>query len=163
MKLIPVYDICTLAAEETDQSDFLTDRFATYLDNYRNLRFPHRHSFYHLVMFTSGSGTHDIDFKRFPVEAGQIYFMIPGQVHSWNFEENIDGYIINFSEHFFQPLLLNPAYLKRFSFFSGVTEDEVLLLQDKNKHEAVRLFEQILLEDQQKQAAYKRYAPYFAA
>lgn len=155
MKPIPVYDICTLATEKTDQEDFLTDRFAAYLDNHRNLHFPHRHSFYHLVMFTSGSGTHDIDFKRFPVEAGQIYFMIPGQVHSWNFEDNIDGYIINFSEQFFQTLLLNPAYHERFSFFSGFTEDEVLFLQDKNKQNIARLFEQILSEYQQKQAFYK--------
>ncbi|MVN22254.1 AraC family transcriptional regulator [Mucilaginibacter arboris] len=155
MKQIPVYDICTLSAEKPDQEDILTDRFAAYLHHHQNLRFPHRHSFYHLVMFTSGTGTHDIDFKRFPVEAGQIYFMVPGQVHTWNFAGNIDGYIINFSDQFFQSLLLNPAYLEYFSFFSGMAEDEVLLLSDKNKQNAIRLFEQILLEYQQKEASYK--------
>ena len=155
MKQIPVYDICTLSAERTDQEDILTDRFAAYLHNHQNLRFPHRHSFYHLVLFTAGTGTHEIDFKKFVAEPGQIYFMVPGQVHTWNFKKNIDGYIINFSDRFFQSLLLDPAYLERFSFFSGIAEDEVLLLPGKNKENAILLFEQVLLEYEQKETGYK--------
>ena len=155
MKQIPVYDICTLSTEKTDQEDILTDRFAAYLHNHQNLRFPHRHSFYHMVLFTAGTGTHEIDFKKFVAEPGQIYFMVPGQVHTWNFEKNIDGYIINFSDRFFQSLLLDPAYLERFSFFSGMAEDEVLLLQGKNKDSAIQLLEKVLREYQQKEGSYK--------
>ena len=102
----PVYDICKLS--DLQQDDLLISRFAIYLEKHKNLYFPHKHTFYHLVLFTKGGGTHAIDFKTFDVVPYQIYFMIPGQVHSWNFEGDVDGYLLNFSASFFQfaPTLL---------------------------------------------------------
>jgi AraC family transcriptional activator of pobA len=99
-KDIPVYDICTLS--EFKQEDILISRFAPYLAQHHKLHLAHKHTFYHLVLFTEGAGTHAIDFQQFAVKPFQIYFMIPGQVHSWNFNGPVDGYVINFSVPFFQ-------------------------------------------------------------
>jgi AraC family transcriptional activator of pobA len=76
-KEIPVYDICTLS--EFKQEDILISRFASYLVQHQNLHMAHKHTFYHLVFFTKGGGTHAIDFEQFDVQPFQIYFMIPGQ------------------------------------------------------------------------------------
>ena len=105
---------------------------------------PHRHTFYHLVMFTEGSGTHTIDFEQFAVLPFHIYFMIPGQVHSWNFDGPADGYIINFSSSFFQSFLLRPDYLEEFSFFNGVTSESVLDIPEQLQVKIKDLFEEIL-------------------
>jgi len=143
-QVIPVYDICTLSPGGAD--DILISRFAPYLDHHKNLSAAHRHSFYHLVLFTQGAGTHTIDFEKFNVEPYQVYFMIPGQVHSWSFEGLTDGYIINFSASFFQPFLLNPAYAESFPFFGGDVKTSVITLPAR-LHENVRqLFERIILE-----------------
>lgn len=141
---IPVYDICSLSDVRHD--DLLVSRFAPYLDAHKNLFFPHRHSFYHLVLFTQGGGTHAIDFERFDVKPGQIYFMIPGQVHSWYFDGFTDGYIINFSAAFIQSFVLQPGYLENFSMFSGNLKDAVVNLPADSFTIAKQLFENILTE-----------------
>lgn len=146
-KAFPVYDICSLADHQHEE--LLISRFAPYLEKHQNLSLPHKHSFYHLVFFTEGGGTHAIDFKTFPVMPYQIYFMVPGQVHSWSFEGPVDGFIINFSASFFQSFLLRPDYLERLPFFSGNIDDEVINLKPATGGLVTDLFEQLLTESRQ--------------
>lgn len=143
-KAFPVYDICSLS--DTQHNDLLISRFAPYLQKHQNLSLPHKHTFYHVVLFTQGSGSHAIDFKSFAVKPYQIYFMAPGQVHRWNFEGPVDGYIINFSEAFFQSFLLRPDYLESLPFFTGNIDDEVINLNDNVQPMVLNLFEQLIYE-----------------
>ncbi|MGF7072523.1 helix-turn-helix domain-containing protein [Mucilaginibacter sp. R-33] len=145
LQSIPTIDICTLA-DDIKQDEVLISRFAPYLDAHKNLFFPHRHSFYHLVLFTDGGGSHTIDFESFEVKPGQIYFMIPGQVHSWDFEGFIDGYIINFSSSFIQSFLLRSGYFDNFFFLNGNPKDEVIDLPADQLSVIISLFEKILAE-----------------
>lgn len=142
----PVYDICKLS--DFQQEDMLVSRFGTYLEKHTDLYFPHKHSFYHLVLFTKGGGTHAIDFKWFKVEPYQIYFMVPGQVHSWTFEGDVDGYVVHFSEAFFQSFLLLNDYLQHFAFFSGNAGDQVIELTDDIRPQVICLFENIIAESE---------------
>ncbi len=142
----PVYDIATLS--DFKQEDIQVSRFAPYLDIHPNLHSPHKHNFYHLLLFSEGGGSHSIDFTSFRVKSFQVYFMIPGQVHSWSFEGHIDGYVINFSGQFFQSMLLNPDYLEQFAFFGGVAEDSVIDLPEELHSEVKRLFEHIIAESE---------------
>ncbi len=140
----PVFDICTLS--DFKQDDIIVSRFAPYLNHHKNLSAAHRHSFYHLVLFTKGAGNHTIDFEQFTVRPFQIYFMIPGQVHSWNFEGLTDGYIINFSAAFFQTFLLNASYPESFPFFSSDVKNAVIDLPHKVHQQITGLFEEIIGE-----------------
>jgi AraC family transcriptional activator of pobA len=119
--------------------DLLISRFAPYLQKHQNLSLPHKHTFYHVVLFTEGGGKHSIDFKSFPVKPYQIYFMAPGQVHRWNFEGPVDGYIINFSASFFQSFLLRPDYLDSLPFFNSNIDDEVINLSTDVHATAIKL------------------------
>ena len=110
--------------------------------------FPHKHTFYHLVLFTKGGGTHSIDFKTFDVTPYQIYFMIPGQVHSWSFEGDVDGYVIHFSPAFFESFLLKNEYLDQFPFFSGIIDDAVIQIGPTLQQKIVSLFEEIIAENE---------------
>ncbi|MGC4102527.1 helix-turn-helix domain-containing protein [Ferruginibacter sp.] len=148
---LPVYDICNIAG---DADEFMIDRFGHYLEEHKDLHFPHKHSFYHLVYFSKGSGSHAVDFVRFQVVAGQLYFMVPGQVHTWNFKNAPDGFIINFSEKFIQELVAAARYLDRFHFFSGVAAEQVIHIPRAGQKDIVQLFEGILAEA----AAAKRFS-----
>lgn len=143
---IPVYDICKLS--DYQQDDMLISRFGLYLQKHKDLFFPHKHNFYHLVLFTKGSGTHSIDFKTFQVEPYQIYFMIPGQVHSWDFEGEVDGYVIHFSVDFFQSFLLVNDYIDQFPFFSGNIDEAVINIQPTLRQKITTLFEDIIIESE---------------
>ncbi len=149
-EVIPTYDICTIKQDTFASDELLLSRFSTYLRTRHTLRKPHRHTFYHLVFFTEGSGQHTIDFESFTVKAGEIYFMKPGQVHSWNFKTEPEGYVVNFSETFFRSFLLDHRFLERYPFFSGVAEDGVVFLGKLVQPQMVDLFEQLLLAVQVK-------------
>ena len=142
----PVYDICKLS--DFQQDDLLISRFAPYLQKHHDLYFPHKHTFYHLVLFTKGGGTHAIDFKIFDVTPYQIYFMIPGQVHSWSFEGDVDGYVIHFSPAFFESFLLKNEYLDQFPFFSGIIDDAVMQIEPALQQRISSLFEEIIAENE---------------
>lgn len=142
---IPVYNIANLSTRPLDPGDFMIESFGPYLGRQSpHLHEPHRHVFYHLVCFTGGGGSHSIDFTQFPVEGGQIYFMTPGQVHSWSFEGQPEGYVINFSEGFLRSFLLNPNYLDRFSFFSGNAADSVVRLASPLREQVVALMDSMV-------------------
>jgi AraC-like DNA-binding protein len=145
-KRLPVYSICTIKGVGSKPADFIISRFGRYLGQRNYLLKPHGHSFYHLVFFTVGAGKQAIDFTSFPVKPGQIYFMNPGQVHSWQFSGEVDGYIVNFSESFFDSFFKEPNYLERFSFFSGLAEDHVIHLTGQSIKEVTELFERLLIE-----------------
>lgn len=145
-KDIPVYTIDHLSLFR--QSDIQISRFAPYLKIHKNLHLAHKHSFYHLILFTEGGGTHEIDFHRFPVKPFQIYFMIPGQVHSWSFEGHVDGYVVNFSPAFFQSFLIKPDYLEQFSFLTGVVEDSVINIPEEAQTEIKAYFESLVKESE---------------
>lgn len=145
-QVLPTYNINTLAKTPPATKDFVADRFAHYLDEHKNLRFPHKHSFYHLVYFSKGSGSHSIDFVRFAVEVGQVYFMIPGQVHSWEFEEKPDGYIVNFSDQYITDLVANPRYMHQFRYFSGIANEQVISIPEEQRRQAEEILETVVRE-----------------
>jgi AraC-like DNA-binding protein/mannose-6-phosphate isomerase-like protein (cupin superfamily) len=143
---IPVYDIGSLDRSVQQNRHIVVAPFADYLEVHPNLYAPHRHDFYHMVLFTAGNGFHTIDFEQFPVQRGQLYCMIPGQVHSWNFEGRTDGFIINFSEELFQHFLKQPSYPGQFSFFRGIAADSVIDLPEETYKTAVQIMKSLLQE-----------------
>lgn len=61
---------------------------------------PHRHDYYTMLLVKQARGKHIIDFYEYPMEASQLYFISPGQVHQVIEEEKSYGYAILFSEQF---------------------------------------------------------------
>ncbi len=113
-KKYPTFSICNLVSNKLSKDLFNADKFEGYLINNPPIKNIHKHSFYHLVYFTKGKGVHTIDFTNYAIEAGCIYFMIPGQVHHWKFEEDeVEGYVINFSDIFFDNQQPDGSYVKK--------------------------------------------------
>ena len=141
MAKIPVIEQCTVSYKENKH--FLVDRLEVYLEQNKNLVFPHRHNFYHMVLFLEGGGSHEIDFKEYAVERGQVYMMGPGQVHSWMFQGEMKGFIVNFDIDYFKKLLVQQDYVERLGIFSSLTEG-VFVLDEYQLREIINLFSQLL-------------------
>lgn len=141
-----MYDINTIGSTNQLHDVLIAEKFAPYLMVHPNLHTPHKHDFYHIVLFAKGSGTHTIDFEQFDVKANQVYLMIPGQVHSWNFKGAVDGYVINFSAEFLQEILRDQLYPDKFPFFKGVAHDSVIQLSKKAALQTAQIIEQIIDE-----------------
>ena len=111
--------------------------------------FPHRHDFYGILYMTGGEGTHFIDFNAYPIEAGTVYFISPGQVHYWNISVPLEGEIIGFSEEF---LLLAPSdymVLREFSFFHTIEDTPALRLNSEECELVEPLIQSIAAEYQE--------------
>lgn len=145
---IPVFELQQI--EGTKDADVLIDRFSDYLKRNNHLFTTHRHSFYHLVYFTKGSGTQLIDFEKHPIVPGMIYFMSPGQVHNWQFDTPPDGYILNFESNFFNAFLADADYLQKFSFFNSALDANVFLLSENEQNEVLKIFEAAIITKKEK-------------
>lgn len=145
-KAYPTFDICNLVASKISNDLFNADRFQGYLMNNPPIKHIHKHSFYHLVYFTSGKGQHVIDFKSYPIEPGCIYFMSPGQVHNWKFESDVDGYVVNFSATFFDKLFLSSFAVDQFPFFNVFSSEQMMKIKEVTRPEVINIFEVILEE-----------------
>lgn len=60
----------------------------------------HRHDFYTIYWIKNGEMVHTIDTVRHVVKSNTIFFLAPGQVHTMEFSEKIDGYMLAFQENF---------------------------------------------------------------
>ena len=151
--IYPTFDIHNLIANKSQDNLLNADRFKGYLSSNPHLEVAHNHAFYHLVYFTGGTGEHVIDFVTFPVQKGMIYFMRPGQIHKWYFNEGVDGYTVNFSSTFFDQLFINSNLIDQFSFFDQIAAHQVLLLKEETQRQVEQIFEAILCEQSEKRVS----------
>ena len=54
----------------------------------------HLHGFYEIIWFQKGSGTHYVDFNQYPIAPGTIFFISPGQIHSFDTKHDQEGYVL---------------------------------------------------------------------
>lgn len=119
LKQIPTFGICDIDTARFPSNDLAVYKLNNFIHSSKGLVFPHRHSFYQVLYITEGTGTHVIDFNGYQIEPGSMFFLAPGQIHEWIFDDATDGIIVNFSESFFSTFLANPHYIKDFTFFIG--------------------------------------------
>lgn len=62
---------------------------------------PHRHDYYVVIWVQAGTGTHDVDFQRFPLEPGMCWFLSPGQAHLLRTDTPPTGWVLSFDPDFF--------------------------------------------------------------
>lgn len=114
-----------------ENREITIERLSDYLLRNRDIIFPHRHDFYHCVLFTEGRGTHQIDFEKFEIVSGHIYFMSPAQIHTWDFEGEMEGYVINFDPNIFTTFLTRVDYINQLAFFDGTTSNSVFVVEER--------------------------------
>lgn len=85
-----------------DETEFYINTIENHLQtNHIHVEKPHRHNFYVCMIFTKGSGIHEIDFVRYPVQQGSMFLLAPGQTHHWDLSDDCCGYIFFHTQEFF--------------------------------------------------------------
>ncbi|WP_404986586.1 AraC family transcriptional regulator [Chryseobacterium sp. M5] len=132
-----------LFQSEKNAPDFYFNTLKNHLiSSHKHIEKPHRHDFYVTVIFTKGSGIHEIDFQKYDVSEGSLFFLSPGQVHSWELSPDTDGYIFFFSQPYYEMHYVNQK-LKNFPFFNSPSFSRKLQLQFNELTDMIRLFEAI--------------------
>ena len=149
LKKMPTYSICNLLGTDRCMAEISVARLGSFVQSHADIRFPHRHSFYQIVLFTKGSGRHSIDFRRYDVAPGQVYYMAPGQIHTWEFDAGTDGYLVNFNASFFTSICHNPHFLNEFPLFGALENESVNTLTSSTLADIEFSFEQLVQEFEQ--------------
>ncbi|QNH61124.1 AraC family transcriptional regulator [Hymenobacter sediminicola] len=104
---------------------------------------PHAHDFYLLLYITQGQGSHTIDLITYDLRAGSLFFLVPGQAHSWVLPADIEGYILFFTADFY--LQQYPAArLAEYPFFNP--GHQPVLYLPPNEEILLPLFRRVYLE-----------------
>ena len=66
-----------------------------------------RTDFYNLIFITEGQCTHEIDFLEYTIQTGEILIISKNRVHRYSEFDNLEGYLIMFTEGFLCEFLSN--------------------------------------------------------
>ncbi len=111
---------------------------------------PHRHDFFLCVLFTEGTGTHEIDFHSYDIQPGTVFFLKPGQNHFWKFKTSPKGFIFFHSQAFYEMKFLNHR-LSAFPFYYSYQNPPYLDLNSNQLIKTEQLFSQVFQEFKQQQ------------
>ena len=116
MNKIPILKINKFIFEKNDH-EFYANNLISHCNEFHNsIALPHKHDFYLIVLFTAGTGIHEIDFTSYDITAGSVFLLNPGQTHHWALSDDIDGYIFFHSESFYD-LYYTDKKVAEFPFF----------------------------------------------
>lgn len=147
---IPVDSISVLNIDLFQKGRNTSDFYFSTIKNHlvvghRHLEKAHRHDFYAAILFTKGNGTHEIDFQKYKVSRGSLFFMLPGQIHSWELSDDIDGYIFFCLQDFYEMHYVNQK-LRNFPFFGSVNFPRKLQLNEIELQENISLMVELQKE-----------------
>lgn len=143
MNNIPRFNSCDLLDKYNNHKDCIIFDLKDVVESQNSLvSIAHHHLFYQILFITSGNGKHFIDNKTFNINKGDLFFIAPGQVHKWDFNETTQGYILNFTIDFFYSYLVDKDFLNNFKFFSQ-HNTENLFKVNKFFNEFDRMFSSI--------------------
>lgn len=128
------------------QTDFYANTIPLHLkDNHKHIEKPHKHNFFVSMIFTKGSGIHEIDFKKYDVNPGTVFMLAPGQTHSWNLSDDIDGYIFYHSQEFLDLHFVRDT-IREYPVFRSIFYPNVVHLAIANDKDIEDIFLKMIKE-----------------
>ena len=149
MKKYPIYPIQRFNCNSVN-SDLYINTFKNHLINHSFIEEPHRHNSYVLVFFTKGSGTHEIDFDKFIIQPGSVFFMQPGQIHNWDLSDDIEGFVVFYSQEMYN-LYFGQKTIAEYPFYSSVNTIPEIVLDNAETKAILPYFDAMILENQSDQ------------
>jgi AraC-like DNA-binding protein len=103
-----------------------------------------------LVFFTKGSGTHEIDFDIFAIQPGSMFFLQPGQMHHWNLSDDVEGFVIFYSQEMYN-LYFGQKTIADYPFYSSVDNKPEMVFEASELKAILPYFESLIVETQSNQ------------
>jgi len=127
MKKYPVYSVDNFSCNDIHR-EFYVNTFKEHLKSHSFVEEPHRHDSYLMVFFTDGSGIHEIDFDRFEIKKGSLFVLQPGQMHHWSLSDDIEGFVIIFSQELYN-LYFGQKNINDYNFYHSIHNRPELLFE----------------------------------
>lgn len=145
MKKNPIYSIENFKAP-LKAKDLYVNTFKKHLETHSFIEKPHRHTFYLVVLFTKGSGSHHIDFAKYDIKPGTLFVLQPGQIHHWELSADIEGYIIFYAQQLYN-LYFGHKKIEDYPFYQSVMNRPDLFFENDELAQIQPYFDFILKEN----------------
>lgn len=128
------------------EGPFYCNTIAGHLQSHHSrIEKPHKHNFYAVFLFTAGTGIHEIDFHRYDVRPGSVFFLYPGQTHSWELSDDTDGFLFFHTAEFYEMAYVSNS-IKEFPFFESNYSEKCIYLNEQQEKRIESLFETLYHE-----------------
>ncbi len=114
-----------------------------------SLFLPHTHTFYEIVWFQDGGGTHTIDFVEYPIKPNTFFFISPGQVHQFD-RSNTNGTVFKFLPEFLSDEYTTEDIFLKYSIFNAIDTPPFKIIDDEYKLFSLHRMEGALEREQQR-------------
>lgn len=146
MKREPIYSIQNFKAD-FGKKELYINTFKNHLKAHSFIEKPHRHNFYLLVLFTNGSGTHEIDFTKYNIKPGSLFVLQPGQIHHWQLSADIEGYIFFYSQEVYN-LYFAHKKIEDYPFYQSVMNQPEIVFEMEELTTILPYFNLMIAESQ---------------
>jgi AraC-like DNA-binding protein len=108
---------------------------------------PHRHDYYTALLIKKAQGKHLIDFESYPLNALQVYFITPGQVHQILEEMMSIGYAMVFSVDFLIQNNIPLSFINDLNLFNNYNQNPPLDLLSSQVDKLTYYCEEIIANE----------------
>ncbi|MBP4136619.1 helix-turn-helix domain-containing protein [Flavobacterium geliluteum] len=147
MKKYPIYSVQNFSCNDIHR-DFYVNTFKEHLKSHSFVEEPHRHDSYLMVFFTNGSGQHEVDFDQFEIKKGSLFVLQPGQMHHWSLSEDIEGFVIIFSQELYN-LYFGQKKIKDYNFYNSILNRPEMVFETEEILKIVPYFDLLFQENLQ--------------
>ncbi|MEN2401868.1 helix-turn-helix transcriptional regulator [Flavobacterium sp. MC2016-06] len=147
MKKYPIYSVQNFSCNDVHR-DFYVNTFKEHLKSHSFVEEPHRHDSYLMVFFTNGSGIHEIDFDRFEINKGSLFVLQPGQMHHWSLSEDIEGFVIIFSQELYN-LYFGQKTITDYNFYHSILNRPEVVFESEEQSKILPYFNLLIQENSQ--------------
>ena len=147
MEKLPVYQIKKFNCH-SDENDLYFNDFKSHLIDHDFIENLHSHNFYLLMLFTNGTGLHTVDFNTYAIQPNSLFVLKPGQIHSWQLSEDIDGYIAFYSQEVYN-VYFGSKQIDEYFFYRDLKNSPEMILSEFQTKEISNYFN-LLLEENSK-------------
>ncbi|MGO4906023.1 AraC family transcriptional regulator [Flavobacterium sp. W20_MBD1_R3] len=144
MRKYPIYNIQRFNCNSVN-SNLYINTFKNHLIDHHFIEGPHRHNSYVLLFFTKGSGIHEIDFDVFSIQPGSMFFFQPGQMHHWNLSDDVEGFVIFYSQEIYN-LYFGQKAVGDYPFYSSLDNKPEMLFDLAESKAILPYFEGLISE-----------------
>ncbi|MFD1551251.1 AraC family transcriptional regulator [Putridiphycobacter roseus] len=142
----PIYSIKEFQSTQHD-NDFYANYANVHIKGHHFTKLPHKHDFYLIILFTKGSGKHEIDFETYQVKPGTLFILKPGEMHYWELSDDIDGFVFFHTKDFYDKRYVTSS-LKDFAFFASFQSSPIIHVSEATQLQLEGLMLELVLESQ---------------
>jgi AraC family transcriptional activator of pobA len=147
MKKYPIYSVQNFSCNDIHR-DFYVNTFKEHLKSHSFVEEPHPHDSYLMVFFMNGSGQHEVDFDQFEIKKGSLFVLQPGQMHHWSLSEDIEGFVIIFSQELYN-LYFGQKKIKDYNFYNSILNRPEMVFETEEILKIVPYFDLLIQENLQ--------------